>query len=218
MFVPASTSTCEVEMFADDTSMHTSAKTTVELESKLNSDLEHVNNWCLHNKMCPNTEKSKCMLVTTRQKRTHLASPVLNVKIGDNDIENVEFEKNYNIDDVKRLLTETPGCKLVDEHVDGGYITPLEAQDDFKTYISRVRKDRSNEKALNMWIVSDNLLKGAALNSAKRSNCSACSICPNRKLALMERRTTASSFCKESDKSNSKAARSGKADGIEKSS
>ncbi len=80
---------------------------------------------------------------------------------------NVEFDKNYNIDEVKKLLSETPGCKLVDEHVDGGYITPLEAQDDFKTYISRVRKDRSNEKAINMWIVSDNLLKGAALNSVQ---------------------------------------------------
>ena len=80
---------------------------------------------------------------------------------------NVEFEKNYNIDEVKKLLSETPGCKLVDEHVDGGYITPLEAEDDFKTYISRVRKDRSNEKAINMWIVSDNLLKGAALNSVQ---------------------------------------------------
>ena len=80
---------------------------------------------------------------------------------------NVEFEKNYNIDEVKKLLSETPGCKLVDEHVDGGYITPIEAQDDFKTYISRVRKDRSNEKAINMWIVSDNLLKGAALNSVQ---------------------------------------------------
>ena len=80
---------------------------------------------------------------------------------------NVEFEKNYNIDEVKKLLNETSGCKLVDEHVDRGYITPLEAQDDFKTYISRVRKDRSNEKAINMWIVSDNLLKGAALNSVQ---------------------------------------------------
>jgi len=80
---------------------------------------------------------------------------------------NVEFEKNYNIDEVKKLLSETPGCKLIDEHLDGGYMTPLEAQDDFKTYISRVRKDRSNEKAINMWIVSDNLLKGAALNSVQ---------------------------------------------------
>ena len=80
---------------------------------------------------------------------------------------NVEFDKNYNLDEVKKLLSKTPGCKLVDEHTDGGYITPLEAQDDSKTYISRVRKDRSSEKALNMWIVSDNLLKGAALNSVQ---------------------------------------------------
>ena len=80
---------------------------------------------------------------------------------------NVEFDKNYNIDEVKKLLSEAQGCKLIDEHIDGGYITPLEAQDDFKTYISRVRKDRSNEKAINMWIVSDNLLKGAALNSVQ---------------------------------------------------
>ena len=80
---------------------------------------------------------------------------------------NVEFEKNYNIDEVKKLLVRPQVVKLVDEHVDGGYITPLEAQDDLKTFISRVRKDRSNEKAINMWIVSDNLLKGAALNSVQ---------------------------------------------------
>ncbi len=80
---------------------------------------------------------------------------------------NVEFENNYDLAEVKKLLDEAPGCKLVDEHTDGGYITPLEAQDDFKTYISRVRKDKSNEKAINMWIVSDNLLKGAALNSVQ---------------------------------------------------
>ena len=59
---------------------------------------------------------------------------------------NIEFDKNYNLDEVKKLLSKAPGCKLVDEHIDGGYITPLEAQDDPKTYISRVRKDRSSEK------------------------------------------------------------------------
>ena len=69
--------------------------------------------------------------------------------------------------ETKKLLSGAPGCKLVDEHVDGGYITPLEAQDDYTTFISRVRKDRSNEKAINMWVVSDNLLKGAALNSVQ---------------------------------------------------
>ena len=80
---------------------------------------------------------------------------------------NVEFESKYDLDKVRELLSKAAGCKLVDKHVDGGYITPLEAQDDFVTYISRVRKDRSNNKAINMWIVSDNLLKGAALNSVQ---------------------------------------------------
>ena len=80
---------------------------------------------------------------------------------------NVEFESEYDLDKVRELLSKAAGCKLVDKHVDGGYITPLEAQDDFVTYISRVRKDRSNNKAINMWIVSDNLLKGAALNSVQ---------------------------------------------------
>ena len=80
---------------------------------------------------------------------------------------NVEFAEEYKIDDVKKLLSEAPGCKLVDEHKDGGYITPIEAEGDYKTYVSRVRKDKSNSKAINMWIVSDNLLKGAALNSVQ---------------------------------------------------
>ena len=56
---------------------------------------------------------------------------------------------------------------MIDEHKDGGYITPLEAAGSYKTYISRIRKDRTNEKALNLWIVSDNLLKGAALNAVE---------------------------------------------------
>ena len=80
---------------------------------------------------------------------------------------NVEFAEEYKIDDVKKLLSEAPGCKLVDEHKDGGYVTPIEAEGDYKTYVSRVRKDKSNSKAINMWIVSDNLLKGAALNSVQ---------------------------------------------------
>ena len=61
---------------------------------------------------------------------------------------NVEFESKYDLDKVRELLSKAAGCKLVDKHVDGGYITPLEAQDDFVTYISRVRKDRSKIKLL----------------------------------------------------------------------
>ena len=77
---------------------------------------------------------------------------------------NIEFENEYDLATVRKILENAPGCKVVDEHKDGGYITPLEAEGDYLTFISRIRKDHSNKKALNMWIVSDNLLEGAALN------------------------------------------------------
>ena len=80
---------------------------------------------------------------------------------------NIEFEKDYDLNKVREILKNAPGCKVIDEHKDGGYITPVEAEGDFLTFISRIRKDRSNSKAINMWVVSDNLLKGAALNSVQ---------------------------------------------------
>ena len=72
---------------------------------------------------------------------------------------------------VKKILANAPGCKVFDEHKDGGYITPLEAEGSYLTFISRIRNDHSNKKALNMWIVSDNLLKGAALNTVQIAEC-----------------------------------------------
>ena len=72
---------------------------------------------------------------------------------------------------VKKILRNAPGCKVIDVNKDGGYITPLEAEGDYLTFISRIRKDHSNKKALNMWIVSDNLLKGAALNTVQIAEC-----------------------------------------------
>ncbi len=80
---------------------------------------------------------------------------------------NIEFEKDYDLKKVKELLKNASGCKVVDEHKDGGYITPLEAEGDYLTFISRIRKDHSNKKAINIWVVSDNLLKGAALNTVQ---------------------------------------------------
>ena len=71
------------------------------------------------------------------------------------------------MDNIKKILKNTPGCKVIDEHKDGGYITPIEAEGEYKTFISRVRKDSSNIKAINLWVVSDNLLKGAALNTVQ---------------------------------------------------
>ena len=84
---------------------------------------------------------------------------------------NVEFENEYDFENIKKILKNAPGCKVIDEHKDGGYITPLEAEGDYLTFISRVRKDHSNDKAINMWVVSDNLLKGAALNTVQIAEC-----------------------------------------------
>ncbi len=80
---------------------------------------------------------------------------------------NVEFDKNYDLSEIKRVLSNSPGCKVVDEHKDGGYITPVEAEDKYETFISRIRDDESQENSINLWIVSDNLLKGAALNAVQ---------------------------------------------------
>ena len=80
---------------------------------------------------------------------------------------NVEFEKPFNIEKVRDILSKSDGCKVLDERKNGGYITPLEAENSYMTFISRIRKDSSNDKAINMWIVSDNLLKGAALNTVQ---------------------------------------------------
>ena len=68
---------------------------------------------------------------------------------------------------VKKILRNSPGCKVLDEHKDGGYVTPIEVEDNYTTFISRIRKDNSNVKAVNLWVVSDNLLKVAALNSVQ---------------------------------------------------
>ncbi len=89
------------------------------------------------------------------------------VKTSHSESVNIEFESEYDLEIVKKTLKNSPGCQVIDEHKDGGYITPLEAEGNYLTFISRIRKDHSNTKALNMWVVSDNLLKGAALNSVQ---------------------------------------------------
>ncbi len=89
------------------------------------------------------------------------------VKTSHSESVNVEFENEYDLETVREILKNAPGCKVVDETKDGGYVTPIEAEDDHLTFISRIRKDNSNKRALNMWVVSDNLLKGAALNSVQ---------------------------------------------------
>jgi len=80
---------------------------------------------------------------------------------------NIEFNKKYKLNEIRDVLNTSPGCKVVDEHKDGGYITPAEAENKFETFISRIREDNSKDNTINLWVVSDNLLKGAALNAVE---------------------------------------------------
>ncbi|MDA9664038.1 aspartate-semialdehyde dehydrogenase [Candidatus Pelagibacter sp.] len=78
---------------------------------------------------------------------------------------NIEFEKPINLEKINLLLNNAEGCEVFDKREDGGYITPIEAEGKKETYISRIREDKTKENTINMWIVSDNLLRGAALNA-----------------------------------------------------
>ena len=89
------------------------------------------------------------------------------VKTGHAESINVEFDNLYDFENILKILKNAQGCKVIDDRKDGGYITPLEAENDHTTFISRIRKDNSNIKAINLWVVSDNLLKGAALNTVQ---------------------------------------------------
>ena len=80
---------------------------------------------------------------------------------------NIEFEKQFTLEKIREALDNADGCKVIDERKDGGYITPIEAEGKNETFISRIRKDNSNKNAVNLWIVSDNLLRGAALNAVE---------------------------------------------------
>jgi aspartate-semialdehyde dehydrogenase len=89
------------------------------------------------------------------------------VFIGHSEAVNVEFEKPITADEAREILRDAPGCLVIDKHENGGYITPLEAAGEDATYISRIREDSTIENGLNLWIVSDNLRKGAALNAVQ---------------------------------------------------
>ena len=80
---------------------------------------------------------------------------------------NIEFEKSFTVENIIEVLDNSEGCKVVDERKDGGYITPIEAEGKNETFISRIRKDNSKKNTLNLWCVSDNLLRGAALNAVE---------------------------------------------------
>jgi len=92
------------------------------------------------------------------------------VFVGHSESVNIEFNSEVNAKSVRNCLEKAPGCKVVDETKDGGYITPVESSGDFITYISRIRDDQTQKNSINMWVVSDNLLKGAALNAVQIAN------------------------------------------------
>ena len=91
----------------------------------------------------------------------------LPVLVSHSESVNIELEKPFTLEKVREALDNFEGCKVVDERSDGGYITPLEAEGRDETFISRIREDKTLNNGLNIWIVSDNLLRGAALNAVE---------------------------------------------------
>ena len=89
------------------------------------------------------------------------------VKISHAESLNIEFNQKVTPLEIKKALENAEGCKVVDDTVDGGYSTPLDAEGKNETFISRIREDKSNKNSINLWIVSDNLLRGAALNAVE---------------------------------------------------
>ena len=89
------------------------------------------------------------------------------VSVSHSESANIEFEKSFTLDEVRKALDSFEGCKVIDERTDGGYSTPIEAEGKYETFISRIRKDKTIKNGLNLWIVSDNLLRGAALNAVE---------------------------------------------------
>jgi aspartate-semialdehyde dehydrogenase len=93
------------------------------------------------------------------------------VFIGHSEAVTIEFENPITATHARSLLREAPGVLVVDKHEDGGYITPVEVAGDDATFVSRIRKDPTVEHGLSMWVVSDNLRKGAALNAVQIAEC-----------------------------------------------
>jgi len=89
------------------------------------------------------------------------------VFVGHSEAVTIEFEREITAEQAQDILREAPGIMLVDKREDEGYITPVESVGDGATYISRVREDPTVENGLNLWCVSDNLRKGAALNAVQ---------------------------------------------------
>ena len=109
-------------------------------------------------------ETKKILDETIELTATCVRIPVL---VSHSESVNIEFEKSYTLEKVREILNNSEGCEVVDKREEGGYMTPVQAEGKDETYISRIREDKTKKNSLNLWIVSDNLLRGAALNSVE---------------------------------------------------
>ncbi|MBT9384089.1 aspartate-semialdehyde dehydrogenase [Pseudooceanicola sp. CBS1P-1] len=89
------------------------------------------------------------------------------VFVGHSEALNIEFEEFLDEDEARDILREAPGVMVIDKREDKGYVTPVECVGDYATFISRIRQDSTIDNGLNLWCVSDNLRKGAALNAVQ---------------------------------------------------
>jgi aspartate-semialdehyde dehydrogenase len=89
------------------------------------------------------------------------------VFVGHSESVNIELERPLSPDEAREILRSAPGIMVVDKREPGGYMPPVEAAGEFSTFVSRIREDATVENGLALWIVSDNLLKGAALNAVQ---------------------------------------------------
>jgi aspartate-semialdehyde dehydrogenase len=89
------------------------------------------------------------------------------VMVGHSEAVNIEFHDPLDADEARELLRESPGLIVIDQRNDKGYMTPKEAQGEFPVYVSRIRNDPTVENGINLWVVADNLRKGAALNAVQ---------------------------------------------------
>jgi aspartate-semialdehyde dehydrogenase len=109
-------------------------------------------------------ETKKIMDTSIKVTATCVRVPVF---VGHSEAVNVEFEEFLDEDEARDILRESPGVMVIDKREPGGYATPVECVGDYATFVSRIRQDSTVENGLNLWVVSDNLRKGAALNAVQ---------------------------------------------------
>ncbi len=111
-----------------------------------------------------NAETKKILDPDIRVTATAVRVPVF---VGHGEAVNIEFEKPVDENEAREILREAPGVLVVDKREPGGYVTPVECVGDFATFVSRIRQDSTIDSGLDLWVVSDNLRKGAALNTVQ---------------------------------------------------